>query len=236
VTASTRTPEHAAVAAPHPWAFAALAVAAALTLLAHFVCTAISVFPPNPLSTQLTPVAQAWLAPYFTQSWRLFAPDPGGPSFVLLVQCRTDDGASTPWIDVTTPLYESARANRLHPAQTLHRLDKGAIASMLGTRDAFVEHLEAKLAAEPDNEALRDVVDTVAQREQPGLEQRARPLMRLASAYCGGVVDSAALAEVRVRIDVFEIPPFSRRHDPIDLDQVRTYEYPWVDAEPVPRL
>ncbi|MBL8946539.1 MAG: hypothetical protein JNK45_25455 [Myxococcales bacterium] len=225
-----------APAAVHPWAFAGLAVALAATLVLHFVATAISVFPPNPASAAHTASVHGYLAPYFVQSWRLFAPDPGGPSFVLLVQCRGTDGATTPWIDVTTPMFESTRANRLHPAQALHRLNKGAIGHMLGIRDAFTEHLEAKLAADPDNTALREVVEAVTRRDDASAEARSRPLMRLASAYCGGILGPDALDGVRPRIDVFEIPPFSRRHDAIDPSQVRTYEYPWRAAESIPPL
>lgn len=222
--------------AVRPWAFVGLAVALAMALVLHFVATAVSVFPPNPASAAHTASVHGYLAPYFVQSWRLFAPDPGGPSFVLLVQCRDVDGSTTPWIDVTTPMFESTRANRLHPAQALHRLNKGAIAHMLGIRDAFIEHLEEKLATDPDNAALREVVDTVTHRDEASAEAGSRPLMRLASAYCGGIVGPHALEGVRTRIDVFEIPPFSRRHDPIDTSQVQTYEYPWRSAESIPPL
>lgn len=232
-TLHASTPTEPAV---HPWAFVGFALVLAATLVVHFVATAISVFPPNPASAALTPAVHGYLSPYFVQSWRLFAPDPGGPSFVLLVQCRDTDGITSPWIDVTTPLYDSTRANRLHPAQALHRMNKGAIGYMFGIRDAFAEHLEAKLAADPDNDALREVVDTVTQRESASPEERARPLMRLASAYCGGIIGPHVIDGVRVRIDVFDIPPFSRRHDAIDTSQVRTYEYPWRSAEPVPPL
>lgn len=61
-------------------------------------------------------------------------------------------------------------------------------------------------------------------------------LVRLASTYCGTIVDPAVLEQVRVRIDVFEIPPFSRRHESIDESMVTTLELPWVPAEPVAPL
>lgn len=219
----------------HRWAFLGIAVALAMFLVVHFAATAISVFPPNPASASHTAKVHGYLAPYFVQSWRLFAPDPGGPSFVLLVQCRGTDGSTTPWLDVTTPLFESTRANRLHPSKALHRLNKGAIAHMLGIRDAFIEHLEEKLASDPDNAALREIVDAT-RRDEDSTEARARPLMRLASAYCGGILGGQALEAVRTRIDVFEIPPFSQRHEPMDTSQVQTYEYPWHSAESVPPL
>lgn len=76
----------------------------------------------------------------------------------------------------------------------------------------------------------------MTRRDDASAEARSRPLMRLASAYCGGILGPDALDSVRPRIDVFEIPPFSRRHDAIDTSQVRTYEYPWRSAESVPPL
>jgi hypothetical protein len=223
--------------APHPRAIASLALLCAVGLSFHFASTVVSVFPPNPVSTSLTHQVHGYLAPYFTQSWRLFAPDPGGPSFVMLVQCRTRDAqAPTPWIDVTNPLYESTRANRLHPAQALHRVNKGVVAQLFGVRDPFVEHLESQLERDPDNAALRGIVEAADASPRASLEVRARPLMRLATVYCGTIVDPAALAQVRARIDVMEIPPFSRRHEPIDYSAVVTHEFPWVPAEPVAQL
>lgn len=148
--------------APPPRALALLALACTVGLSLHFASTVASTFPPNPVSAALTQPVHGYLAPYFTQSWRLFAPDPGGSSFVVLVQCRARDAeAHTPWIDVTTPLYESTRANRLHPAQALHRLNKGAVAQMFGVRDPFVEHLEDRLERNPDDAALRGIVAAV---------------------------------------------------------------------------
>jgi hypothetical protein len=54
----------------------------------HFACTLLYLTPPNPIRIALHQRLERYMHPYFFQSWRLFAPDPGGTDGVVLVACR----------------------------------------------------------------------------------------------------------------------------------------------------
>jgi hypothetical protein len=70
----------------------------------HFACTLLYLTPPNPVRLAFHGPLVGYMHPYFYQSWRLFAPEPGGTDAIVLVMCRLREGQSTresEWFDVT---------------------------------------------------------------------------------------------------------------------------------------
>lgn len=93
-------------------------------LLFHFACTLLYLTPPNPIHIALHQPLERYMHPYFFQSWRLFAPDPGGKDGVVLVACRLRDGDAmqeTVLFDITTPLLEHRHRHRVSPGLLLVR-------------------------------------------------------------------------------------------------------------------
>jgi hypothetical protein len=86
----------------------------------HFACTLLYLTPPNPIRIALHEPLEKYMQPYFYQSWRLFAPEPGGTDALVLVACRLRerDGEGvqeSDFFDITTPLHEHRYRHRFSP-------------------------------------------------------------------------------------------------------------------------
>ncbi|WP_157508891.1 DUF5819 family protein [Luteipulveratus halotolerans] len=91
------------------------AVVAAL-VAAHLLMTLVYVARPLPVPGPVRAAVTAYLEPVFTQTWSVFAPDPGTVNTSLRVRARTTDRRVTPWFDVTA--CDLGSAVRHHPVPT----------------------------------------------------------------------------------------------------------------------
>ncbi len=194
-------------------------------LVLHFVAVAMYVGPPNPASTAARPWVDAYIHPYFTQRWQLFAPEPAGRNQVMHIRCTLDSGAGpqlTPWIDITTPLVEAHQRNRLGSASRMLRATEPRLFPSQGRQRKALERLGGPLA-EQAREALDHEADVVFSRGKAHLQ-------RLASAECKRRHAAAGvqIARVEARRVVTKVPPYGRRHEPND-DQGTAYVMPTMD-------
>lgn len=206
----------------------------ALTLWAlfgiHFAATTLYLTPPNPVRIALHQPLEKYIHPYFSQSWRLFAPEPGGTDSTVLVDCRTGTtGAAqeSGFFDITTPLQEHHYRHRLLPGLLLARAQKPRLF----------------LLADPMHDAIRRyglpsaVVEEARAELEAAADRRLRAgkahLYRIASVACDRRFGAGRTTEVRARYLSRKIPRFGARESPEQDGDARIYEFPWAPHEVV---
>jgi hypothetical protein len=202
-----------------------------LALLAfHFAATILCLTPPNPIRIALHRPLEGYINPYFSQSWRLFAPDPGGTDAVVLVDCRlkaTETTQETGFFDITTPLHEHRYEHRFAPSLMLARAQRPRLF----------------LVANPMHEAIRryGLPNAVIEEARTEIEEAAKRrleagkahLYRIASAACDRRLGPNRTAEVRARYVSRRIPAFGARDSTSAGEESSIYEFPWVPHEAV---
>lgn len=196
-------------------------------LLAHFTLVGLHVVPPNPVSLKARPAIRAWVLPYFSQRWELFAPEPGGKNTWIHVRCGLADADGeyvTPWIDVTTPLLEQHHANRLGQAHRMLRAFRPRLAHNRDFERRAVKHLDGELA-----ERATAYLDEDARLQ---FERGRSHMQRLASAECKRRFGSTTIREVEARRVTAPVPAFGRRGDatPPDARALTLPAMPYVEV------
>lgn len=193
---------------------------AALTF--HFGMTLLYLTPVNPIKMATEGPIAAYMLPWFEQRWELFAPSPASTSRVLLVACRTQDGeADPPWHDVTTPLLEAKYAYRVTPSDRLHRVVQAATAMVLGLKRPIID----KMRARPDD--FKDDLIAIDKSDETRVGMGERTLTRIGSSYCDRLLGAGRTTEVRARIVLRDLPPYSRRTDDERTGKVRVFDLEW---------
>jgi hypothetical protein len=97
------------------WWFA-FAVGCALTA-AHLTLIELGNLPNNPISLAASDVVERYVHPLFVQNWNFFAPEPISMTVTVWARAATCDRhgrcSATGWHDISDPLIESERQNRL---------------------------------------------------------------------------------------------------------------------------
>lgn len=196
----------------------------------HFACTLLYLTPPNPIRLALHGPLMRYMHPYFYQSWRLFAPDPGGTDSLLLVKCRVREGGATvesEWFDITTPLHEHRYQHRLSPALLLARAQEPRL---LLRADPMNEAIRRYGLPNPVIEAAREALAAEARRQ---FESGRAHANRIASSACDRRFGIGRTAEVSARLVLRKVPPFGMRDDSSASKDTHTLELPWAPYEAV---
>lgn len=90
-----------------------------LVFCVHFLLLQLSNMPQSPLRLDVSDELNHYVNPYFSQRWSFFAPQPPEHDTLLAARARYRDSAgrevTTPWSDITSPLLEAVRKDRLTP-------------------------------------------------------------------------------------------------------------------------
>jgi hypothetical protein len=117
-----------------------LRVATLSWLFVHFALTIAYVMPFNPAQAETQPLLSATIGSFFSQNWRLFAPDPVGGDMALLARCMTpaEMTTTTPdklpphgWHDVSTPLWLRFQEHRFSAYDRMARPNTNTIRALL---------------------------------------------------------------------------------------------------------
>jgi len=207
---------------------------AALLLLSlfgsHFACTLLYLTPPNPIRIALHQPLLRYMQPYFSQSWRLFAPEPGGSDAIVLVACRLRNGDTTQessWFDITTPVLEHRYSHRFSPGLLLVRALKPRLFLLA---DPMNDAIRRYGLPSPVIEAARVELEAAAKRR---FETGRAHLYRIASAACDRRFGSGSTAEVRGRYVYRKVPSFGARGSTPAYEETQTYDFPWAPHEAV---
>lgn len=199
----------------------------------HFVMTGLHLQPDNPFRDQVYPMVEAYMAPYFTQNWKLFAPTPEEPSKHIAVVCRFADPAleDSAVIDITAPHYEAMHKYRLSSSQRIVRAQVYPLTLVHPPKDNALNAM-AKLA-DSEDPAERELAASLEAAQAESQERGMRLLGRVASAECQRRYPDAPIAEVQLLYFHETAPKFSQRNDADASGEVVKLSYGWLPYEAV---
>lgn len=196
----------------------------------HFAATTLYLTPPNPIRIALHRPVERYMRPYFSQSWRLFAPEPGGTDGTVFVECRPVAGepaGDSGFFDITTPLHEHRYHHRFSPGLLLARAQKPRLFVLANPmHEAIRRH---GLPSAVIEEARAELHAAAKRRFEAGKAH----LYRIASAACDRRLGVGRTMLVRARYLSRKIPPFGARDSAPAREQERVYEFPWAPYEAV---
>jgi hypothetical protein len=208
-----------------------LCAAGLLGLLAfHLAATVLYLTPPNPVRIALHRPLERYMLPYFSQSWRLFAPEPGGTDATVLVECRlaaADHTEESGFFDVTTPLLEHRYHHRFSPGLLLVRAHKPRL---FLTANPMHEAIRRYGLPSPVIEQARAELEAAAKRR---FEAGKAHLYRIASSVCDRRFGLGHTKEVRARYLSKKVPSYGERGSAPLEEATRVYELGWAPHEAV---
>lgn len=114
--------------------------------IAHFTITLLYNFPVNPVSNQYNAWIQNYMNPFFTQNWKLFAPNPVSANnmFYIRGEYKNENGElkQTDWIDATTPFNTVVHHNRLTPLRLVNSTRSSIVTEILNQIDSEKDFFE----------------------------------------------------------------------------------------------
>jgi hypothetical protein len=207
--------------------------------LLYAACVVVTVAPPSPAQIRLTGYSDQLMSPYFTQNWRLFAPDPPAQNTTAYYQIRYRQGGETlvtNSIELSGPVLRASRTAGGLPS----RFER--VVSNMNLQLARTQSLRRDLRTALDRATKAPARDTATIE---GLEQAIEAIeeqitentalsQRLLSAIADRRLSGAGTRIVEVRYEVYSRPvrPFSLREQEWTPDQIRTYSGPWLPYVP----
>jgi Family of unknown function (DUF5819) len=205
-----------------------------MTLIAfvtYFVCTLIWVLPLNPIQLATHRVLGRTFARYFSQNWRLFAPDPVSSNDSLLAACLPPADTRTPgeigaseWYDLSTPLWRAFEGNRLTAYDRVIRPQTHAARAFLSGS------LEMHEWSDSCRRGNKDACDYIKDELEAIRKTSSEFLRRIASAACSDLRGAGNTARIALRIRERTGAPWSERYT--GKDKIRDIELGVVDADP----
>lgn len=209
---------------------------AAAAVVVHVGLVAIHNMPDNPARQSMASVLDGYVGRYFSQNWRLFAPNPAASDLGVLVACLGADGmavhavegAPAPadgWIDISAPLVEGHQRARLSAYDRLARAQINAARSAISVPLHLL--LPARSCSHGDDAACEQVEPEIErwQHSSGGY------LARVASSYCLATAPGSIGVAVAVRER--KAIPWSQRNDPAVVrteDDIYVGTFPIADA------
>lgn len=204
---------------------------ACLLFVFHFTFTAIYLAPFNPIKAKYGFIVNAYMEPFFSQNWKLFAPNPASNNNVFFARAKFADGSVSEWMDLTSFMIEKNYQNRLSPYNRLVRIQRGAFNSLRSKDDVIVllskKIEEKKLEREP----YRNILKNETQKKQR--EEAIQTLNRYAQSYLSTVFTDHAIEKTQILLQETEAVPYSKRGDDTYESESRKYRFDWADFEPV---
>ncbi|MFI5867318.1 DUF5819 family protein [Streptomyces sp. NPDC051546] len=190
----------------------------------HFAIAAFSQMPVTPLKLRYFPKAAAYLDPYFSQNWMLFAPNPLSDDRGVLARARCADRTETPYYDVTSKYVQSAQGSRFFPSR-MSRLVTGNVQQLNGGDPVLARLREAEKAKD------RPPLPLLPQ-EKVSQEQAQRFLARYARGQLPATVCAGRQVDIQLRMYVHTPPPWSKRNDHSAAEgTVEVYDFDWTKAD-----
>jgi hypothetical protein len=119
------------------WAWRVAAVALTVLIGLHFGVIGLLIAAPWIVPVPARAAVERYVAPWFGQDWRLFAPVPDVHDYAVYLRGEYRDGdrlTRTPWRSLLDPLVAASQANRLSPLGV--RLEIAHKAALFSSREA----------------------------------------------------------------------------------------------------
>lgn len=218
-------------------AFHFLPVVSVVTLIIHFGMTLAYLLPLNPIMLRIAPLVDGYMVPWFVQDWHLFAPDPINETQRLLVSCRLQQTngltVETPWMDVSTPLWDIQAHERFSAAAWLARPQSSAIQLYFDQSD-LLTRLERHVSTDDSDGA--HIADEIRLAADARRAFATHVLARLGSAYCDQWYGTGQTIATRLCLSVLRFPRFSQRQLPDTDGALHFYPFAWTPYERVSPL
>lgn len=198
----------------------ALLVGATL-LGAHFLMSALSQAPLSPAKLKYYAAVNSYLTPYFTQNWKLFAPNPLSDDRGILARAKCPNGSTTEYFDVTRPYIEEVHDTRFFPSR-MSRLVTGTIQQLSDSGEVLRRTREN--AEEDQAPAIPQLPHEKASKKE-AITFLARYSMDHMPQACNGNPQ-----KIQVRLYIHELPPWSERNDSDAEGTVKVKDYSWREA------
>ncbi len=222
-------------ARPLPRGVRGVLVAVAVAAAAHTMVVAWWILPDNLVSEQVSGRwLNAYVEPFFEQSWSVFAPIPKRGTIDLEVRGRDGDDWTSPWVSLTAPerdqiRYSLAPSRSALLTQTLAGSLNGAYGGLSDDqRDVVTQHDTARtlrkalLAADGEPAAARRYLRTDGVLEQ------------LASVAAQTLWDGKA-TQVELRTVRRQVVEYGTAKDGRRTVSFRPVRYGWRNVVPVPQ-
>ena len=198
-------------------------IAGAVLLTVHFTASALSQAPLSPAKMRYFDTVSAYLDPYFTQNWMLFAPDPLMDDRGILARATCSDGTVSDDHDVTSAYIEKAQSSRFFPSR-MSRLATSNI-QQLSTRDEVLDRL--RKGERNDKKPVTPLLPHEKKSQNEAVTFLSRyALDQMPSAVCSGKPK-----KIQIRMYLRKLPPWSQRHAPEAKGKVQAYRFDWRDVK-----
>jgi len=192
-------------------------------LVLHFVFTVAYVLPFNPAQAETQGLLNATIGSYFSQNWRLFAPDPVAGDLSLLARCMTPAEMATMkpgavpsegWRDISTPLWHRFQENRFSAYDRMARPNTNTLRAIM-----FGQSELATACKKGSKEACTAYEDTLKAARTATMPR----LAKIGSAFCKDLdPDGTRYSHVALRLRETDGNPWSQRYEapraPHDVD------------------
>ncbi|WP_405409036.1 DUF5819 family protein [Streptomyces decoyicus] len=199
----------------------ALLLGAAL-LGTHFLMAALSQAPLSPAKVKYYHVVDSYLAPYFAQNWKLFAPDPLSDDRGILARAKCADGTTTEYFDVTTPYIKEVHSTRFFPSR-MSRVVTGAI-QRLTEMDEAARRVREKAERDESKTPL-----PVLPEEKTSQEESVTFLARYSLDQMPQACNGNA-RKIQIRMHIHELPQWSQRNNAEAEGKVTVKDFSWQEA------
>jgi len=200
--------------------------ACGLVLMLHFSLVQLYNMPLSPLQLRFINQLSSYVNPFFSQKWSFFAPTPIDRSYSLVARARyvdkhSDQPGTTDWFDVSDPLIDALRKNRLTPLFDME----------IGVSNALISVVNA-LPSNPDDTYSKDgrtyIRPTIPAATSPldMMVLRRTALAMLEVAYPG-----KRFQQIQLGVVVGVFPRFTERHDPGSRTQWSFFSVDWQPTE-----
>jgi hypothetical protein len=178
-----------------------------LVFLVHFSLVQLSNMPLSPLKLGISEVVDGYVNPFFSQRWSFFAPQPIEHDTTVVIRGRyldpsTGKAVITPWLDVTTPLLDAVREDRLTPIFLVE----------LGLSNVVID-LESRAVADPRASFQKDGKKYLREKISPEVSPVDVLLMtRTALASLEASMPDRKFEAVQLGLAHYDYPRFTQRH------------------------
>jgi Family of unknown function (DUF5819) len=193
-------------------------------LVIHFSFIQLASMPLSPIKLKYANILDAYVNPYFTQRWNFFAPDPIDRDVSLIARARDVEGSPPPlvteWIDVTAPLLEALRRNRVTP---LFLVEIGLSNAVVSFENNIAHDPRATLEKDGKTYLKAQLPATLDPLDM--IVMRRTALASLEIAYPG-----KRFEEVQLGLVTSTFPRFTERNDPEAKAEVSMTLIDWQSA------
>lgn len=185
-------------------------------LAAHFALTFLYVMPINPVSLELQGVLEGTIGRFFSQNWRLFAPNPLSSDQIVLARCLDDDEAKAAlaghlptegWFDLSTPVWERYHAHRFSAYDRVSRPATNAARQFISGGTHLAPWYES---CQHGNQEACDVFNKQVELLRG---PAALVLQRGGSSFCREAQAGRSTTHVAMRLRQDAATPWSKRND-----------------------